>query len=151
MARDRWRWALSSPPPLVPAVIHHLGLFFTYFICNIFRNFYSVNQPPHRHRRRRRRRCEPSPCSSRLIKQRPPGPSSPARSQGYSEPGRARNARDAATVSFRSLPSNSARPRRGVTQACTLYAKESRYGDRRTRAVSPGLGQFDLLARNRPR
>lgn len=46
MARDRWRWALSSPPPLVPAVIHHLGLFFTYFICNIFRNFYSVNQPP---------------------------------------------------------------------------------------------------------
>ena len=28
------------------SVIHHLGLFFTYFICNIFRNFYSVNRPP---------------------------------------------------------------------------------------------------------
>ena len=45
-ASDRWRWALSSPPPLAPTVIHHLGLFFTYFICNIFRNFYSVNRSP---------------------------------------------------------------------------------------------------------
>lgn len=45
-ASDRWRWPLSSPPPLGLVVIHHLGLFFTYFICNIFRNFYSVNRPP---------------------------------------------------------------------------------------------------------
>ena len=48
---DRWRWPLSSQHPRslslsLVSVIHHLGLFFTYFICNIFRNFYSVNRPP---------------------------------------------------------------------------------------------------------
>lgn len=116
-------WALSSPPPLVPAVIHHLGLFFTYFICNIFRNFYSVNQPPPP-------ATAVSPYRTSLIKQRPRGPSAPRRIT--------QRAGGARRLTSPSVQSNSAGPEsEGFTQACTLYAKEFRYGDPRGRVRPP--------------
>lgn len=55
-ARDRWRWPLSPSthphPPYYTRAIHHLRLFFTYFICNVFHNFYSAGPKltPHRTR-----------------------------------------------------------------------------------------------------
>lgn len=44
MDRDWWRWALSSHPLTYHRAIHHLRLFFTHFICNIFRDFYSLRR-----------------------------------------------------------------------------------------------------------
>lgn len=133
MAGDRWRWALSSLPPLVPAVIHHLGLFFTYFICNIFRNFYSVNQP-----------SPPPPPSLPLPAisiQNPPHKTVsqwtiiPANREGYSNSLKKQIEDDQRLLRSKVTPHNQVR---GVTQACTLYAKEFRYGDP-DRVVPPEL------------
>lgn len=121
-ASDRWRWPLSSPPPLGSAVIHHLGLFFTYFICNIFRNFYSVNRPSP---------CVATPGAGQLAKQSSRLVDHPQTEQrreraGVKDDGRQESKGVSGSVSF--VRTDCPRSPRGYASR-TLYAKESRYGD----------------------